>query len=273
MKRLAIVAIASALALAAGAAFAADPNDKGTGNPPPHHDDKGGGKGGGKGGNPGGGTPGGGKPAGAQGQGQGAGAGVGNHGNNGQPNGFHPQGGAAFQPQSVGGNGGGGGNGNSGGHDDRRGHDFGGSQGGGYQPQGGGYQPQNRGYQPQGGGQNWSGRGGHGAPGFLPGNHDLRGRDHGRQWYSSNLFPQVFHFQHRYHYRPYDYPQGWYQRDWYYGDFLPFGWFTPDYYLDWSYFDLPAPPIGCEWVREGRDALLVDVWTGEILSVAHGMFW
>jgi hypothetical protein len=33
------------------------------------------------------------------------------------------------------------------------------------------------------------------------------------------------------------------------------------------------PPIGCEWIRVGRDALLVDIWSGEILSVYYDMFW
>jgi Ni/Co efflux regulator RcnB len=55
--------------------------------------------------------------------------------------------------------------------------------------------------------------------------------------------------------------------------FLPFGWYQPDYYLDWAGFGLPAPPIGCEWVREGADAVLVDVYTGEILSVYQGVFY
>jgi Ni/Co efflux regulator RcnB len=111
------------------------------------------------------------------------------------------------------------------------------------------------------------------APGFMPGNHELRDRDQGRVWYNARVFPQVFHAGQRYHYRPYIFPSGWYFRAWLYGDYLPDGWYGPDYYLDWSYFDLPPPPIGCEWVREGNDALLVDVWTGEVLSVSHDMFW
>ena len=73
--------------------------------------------------------------------------------------------------------------------------------------------------------------------------------------------------------RPYAYPHGWYAYDWEYGDFLPSGWFAPTYYLNWGYYGLPAPPIGCEWVREGNDALLVDVWTGEVLSIYRGIFY
>jgi hypothetical protein len=36
---------------------------------------------------------------------------------------------------------------------------------------------------------------------------------------------------------------------------------------------LPARRSGCEWVREGSDAVLVNIWTGEVLSVASGVFW
>lgn len=88
-----------------------------------------------------------------------------------------------------------------------------------------------------------------------------------------NLFPHNYHVTRRFHYRPYNYPRGWYQQNWGYGQFLPYGWYDQQYYLDWNYFGLPNPPIGCEWVRVGNDALLVDVWSGEVLSVSSGLFW
>ena len=115
---------------------------------------------------------------------------------------------------------------------------------------------------------NGPGRGG------VPGaNHPLRGRDSGRAWYNPGVTPPHFTAQRRFHadwsYRPY----GWYARSWVYGDFLPAGWFGQAYYLDWNGFGLPAPPIGCEWVREGNDALLVDAWSGQVLSVDYGVFW
>jgi Ni/Co efflux regulator RcnB len=101
----------------------------------------------------------------------------------------------------------------------------------------------------------------------------MRDRDRGRGWFNPDRYPREFHAERRFHVRPYLYPRGWYDRDWFFGDYLPFGWFGPSYYLDWGYFDLPPPPIGCEWVRVGPDALLVDVWSGEVLSVEHGIFW
>jgi Ni/Co efflux regulator RcnB len=77
----------------------------------------------------------------------------------------------------------------------------------------------------------------------------------------------------RFHVRPPAYPGGWRYRSWGFGQFLPFGWYEPGFYLDWGGYGLPEPPIGCEWVREGPDAVLVDVWTGEVLSVYRGVFW
>jgi len=60
---------------------------------------------------------------------------------------------------------------------------------------------------------------------------------------------------------------------WSFGDYLPGGWYTNNYYLDWWAYGLPQPPIGCEWVRVGDDALLVDIWSGEVLSVYYNLFW
>jgi Ni/Co efflux regulator RcnB len=33
------------------------------------------------------------------------------------------------------------------------------------------------------------------------------------------------------------------------------------------------PPVGCEWIRVGDDAVLVDVWSGQVLSVYYDLFW
>jgi Ni/Co efflux regulator RcnB len=69
----------------------------------------------------------------------------------------------------------------------------------------------------------------------------------------------------------------------------PFGWnyrrhnvgwrLWPDYYsarywLDdpWQYRLPPAYP-GTRWIRYHNDALLVDVWTGEVVDVIYNFFW
>lgn len=110
----------------------------------------------------------------------------------------------------------------------------------------------------------------HGRPGY---GRPLRDRDYGRHWYDRQHFNTHYRASHRYRGPVYIFPQGYYVRAWRFGEYLPYGWYHARYYLDWRYYDLPFPPIGCEWIRVGRDALLVDVWTGEILSVWYDLFW
>ncbi len=118
-----------------------------------------------------------------------------------------------------------------------------------------------------------------GAP-YRPGgqvppnfNRARRPRDAGRRAYAPGAFPQVFRATRRFRSAPFIRPPGWYARRWSYGMFLPWGWFAPAYYLNWALYGLPPPPIGCEWIREGGDALLVNIWTGEVLSVYLNVFW
>ena len=71
--------------------------------------------------------------------------------------------------------------------------------------------------------------------------------------------------------------------------FDPFGWgyysywpgwrLWPEYYAssywieDPYFYRLPPPPLGTRWVRYYNDALLVDIWTGQVLDVIHDFFW
>ena len=69
----------------------------------------------------------------------------------------------------------------------------------------------------------------------------------------------------------------------------PFGWgyqsfdigwrLWPNYYSSsywindpWQY-RLPYAPAGTQWIRYYNDALLVDMYTGEVVDVIHGFFW
>lgn len=125
----------------------------------------------------------------------------------------------------------------------------------------------------RGNGQHFNGQaGGSASLGFQ--NHAARGRDQGRVGYSANVFSRQYHAQRQFRFGGYrSYPTGWAWRSWSYGQFLPFGWYAPQYYLSWNDYGLPAPPVGCEWVAEGPDAVLVDVWTGQVLSVYSGVFY
>ena len=101
----------------------------------------------------------------------------------------------------------------------------------------------------------------------------LRDRDRGRQWFDQRSFRPSYRAPQRFRVAPYRAPPGFYSRNWSFGDRLPYGWFGSGYYLNFGSYGLPYPPIGAEWVRVGSDALLVDIWTGEVLSVYYGLFW
>lgn len=73
---------------------------------------------------------------------------------------------------------------------------------------------------------------------------------------------------------PYYWPSGYGYRTWYPHEYLPFvflnaTWFLNNYY----YYDLPVPPYGYRWVRYGPDALLVNVYSGEVIDVVYGVFY
>ena len=125
----------------------------------------------------------------------------------------------------------------------------------------------------------WNGRPGYdrdpwnARPGYDRHDHRMRDRDRGRDWFDQRRWRPEYRSNQRYRIAPYRYPRGWFPRIWVFGDFLPWGWYSDSYYLDWRYYGLPVPPIGCEWIRVGQDALLVDVWSGEVLSVYRYLFW
>jgi len=76
-----------------------------------------------------------------------------------------------------------------------------------------------------------------------------------------------------YHIGPYHRPPGWVAHHWVFGQILPRAYWTAPYIIaDFWLFGLEIPPAGYEWVRDGPDALLISVDTGEILQVEYGVF-
>jgi Ni/Co efflux regulator RcnB len=72
---------------------------------------------------------------------------------------------------------------------------------------------------------------------------------------------------------PYHPPGGWTAQRWTYGETLPRAYWAAEYLLaDYWLFGLEVPPVGYEWVRDGSDAILVNVNTGLILQVEYGVF-
>jgi Ni/Co efflux regulator RcnB len=105
------------------------------------------------------------------------------------------------------------------------------------------------------------------------GTRGLRAQDRGRRSFAQGGYQRSYQSQRRFDAGRYLGPRGWYYRRWGFGDYLPLGWYVSSYYLNaWDY-GLPPPPIGAEWVRNGPDAVLVDIWTGEVLSVDYGVFY
>ncbi len=82
------------------------------------------------------------------------------------------------------------------------------------------------------------------------------------------------HHRSRYHLHSYHDPLGWAHQ------LFSIGWrLWPNYYSSaywindpWMYRLPPAPP-GTRWIRYYNDALLVDMWSGEVIDVIHGFFW
>lgn len=101
----------------------------------------------------------------------------------------------------------------------------------------------------------------------------LRNRDQGRRSFDQSRWRPVYVAPRKFRIAAYRRPSGWYAHSWSRGAYLPRAWFVTSYYLNRASYGLPYPPIGCEWIRVGEDALLVDIWTGRVLSVYRNIFW
>jgi Ni/Co efflux regulator RcnB len=112
------------------------------------------------------------------------------------------------------------------------------------------------------------------APGYAARARDGRVPPPNWQRWDHNRYPPVYAASHRFRLGAYRPPYGWFVRSWAFGDFLPGGWYGPNYWLDdfWD-FDLPYPPPGFQWVRVGDDALLVDDYNGRVVQVVRDIFW
>jgi len=49
--------------------------------------------------------------------------------------------------------------------------------------------------------------------------------------------------------------------------------FGQRYWIDPALYQLPYPPAGTQWVRYWDDAVLVDMYTGEVVDVIRNFFW
>ncbi len=147
----------------------------------------------------------------------------------------------------------------------------GGNPGGGFHGQPGGGAPQANqgrvGGQPNGGDRNGQYNGGQrggfggGQPGGFGGQRGGSGFNyHGRNFQSFRA-------------APFNYPGGYGYRRWGVGQRLPRLFLSPGYFINWGAYDLGPPAPGCEWVRYGPDALMVNQYSGQVVDVAYGVFY
>ena len=80
--------------------------------------------------------------------------------------------------------------------------------------------------------------------------------------------------QHRYRWNTWHRPRGWNYRRWYVGGYMPRTWYARDYWItNYLALSLLAPPPDYEWIRQGPDAVLVDINTGAVLRVEYDVFY
>lgn len=99
------------------------------------------------------------------------------------------------------------------------------------------------------------------------------------QWqqYRANFNPAPYQWNRpapRVYYVPvYQAPPGWQYRRWNYGQTYPRAYWQQPYWISNYYnYGLQPPPYGYVWVRNGPDAMSVDVVSGLILQVVYGLF-
>ena len=83
-------------------------------------------------------------------------------------------------------------------------------------------------------------------------------RNHHRSVFHLGIYVDPFN----YGYRPFSI--GYRLQPLYYGE---------RYWIDPAIYSLPYPPPGTQWVRYWNDALLVDMYTGEVVDVIQNFFW
>jgi len=87
-------------------------------------------------------------------------------------------------------------------------------------------------------------------------------------------FHRDFRSTRRFRIAPYRPPAGFYNHRWAFGEFLPRPYWARDYWLmDFAAYGLEPPPYGAVWVRVGSDALLIDEYSGEVITVAYDVFY
>ena len=108
---------------------------------------------------------------------------------------------------------------------------------------------------------------------------DFRSDDRGRDFRGTdrNRNGRSFNFRGRQYAAvrgpSYSYPRGWGYHHCDRGQFLPSVFLGAPFYFDYDWLGLPPPPPGTRWVRNGPDALLVNVYNDRIEDVIYDAFY
>lgn len=103
--------------------------------------------------------------------------------------------------------------------------------------------------------------------------HEPTGWNNRPKEFDRGAYQHNFQASRSFHVGPYHRPEGWHEHHWVYGEILPRGYWAPEYLIgDYWLFALEVPPAGYEWVRDGSDALMINIGNGEVLQVEYGVF-
>ena len=68
-------------------------------------------------------------------------------------------------------------------------------------------------------------------------------------------------------------PFGWGYQPYSIGYDLAPNYYQQNYWIDPAIYGLPYPPPGMQWVRYYNDALLIDMYSGQVVDAIQGFFW
>jgi Ni/Co efflux regulator RcnB len=77
----------------------------------------------------------------------------------------------------------------------------------------------------------------------------------------------------RFHLGLYIDPFGWGYQPYSIGYDLQPNYYQQNYWIDPAMYGLPYPPPGAQWVRYWNDAVLVDMYSGQVIDSIQGFFW
>jgi Ni/Co efflux regulator RcnB len=77
----------------------------------------------------------------------------------------------------------------------------------------------------------------------------------------------------RFHLSLYIDPFGWGYQPYSIGYDLQPSYYQQNYWIDPAMYGLPYPPPGAQWVRYWNDAVLVDMYSGQVIDSIPGFFW